>query len=59
MLRKADQAGVSVKREAIEKFGQTIALFEGVEDWFARTTAYGKKRAWQSSISSFHLVFGK
>ncbi len=29
MLRKADQAGVSVKREAIEKFGQTIALFEG------------------------------
>jgi phosphoserine phosphatase len=43
MLRKADQAGVSVKKEAIERFGQSIDLFEGVEDWFARTTDYGKK----------------
>jgi haloacid dehalogenase-like hydrolase len=44
MLRKADQAGVSVKREAIEKFGESIELFEGVESWFARVNKYGRAR---------------
>src|SRR5271166_6440901 len=44
MLRKADQAGVSVKREAIEKFGESIELFEGVESWFARVNEYGRAR---------------
>jgi hypothetical protein len=42
MLRKADQAGVSVKREAIEKFGEVIELFEGVEGWFPRVDEYGR-----------------
>jgi len=44
MLRKADQAGVSVKSEAIEKFGEGIELFEGVEDWFGRLNEYGRQK---------------
>ncbi|QGA58128.1 HAD family hydrolase [Brucella sp. 2280] len=44
MLRKADQAGVSVKREAIEKFGESIELFEGVESWFTRINEYARQR---------------
>ncbi len=44
MLRKADQAGVSVKREAIERFGESIELFEGVEGWFDRVNEYGRQR---------------
>lgn len=42
MLKKADQAGVSVRRESFEAFGKTIELFEGVEEWFSRINAYGK-----------------
>lgn len=42
MLRKADQARVSVKREAFESFGKTIELFDGVTDWFSRINAFGK-----------------
>jgi phosphoserine phosphatase len=42
MLRKADQAGVSVKKEKFESFGKTIKLFDGVQDWFPRINAFGK-----------------
>ena len=42
MLRKADQASVSVKRKAIEKYGERIELFEGVEGWFVRVNEYGR-----------------
>ncbi len=42
MLRDADHAGVSVKRDAILNFGKTIELFDGVEDWFSRINAYGR-----------------
>ena len=41
MLRKADAAGVPVKREDFEKQGESIRLFEGVEGWFDRITEYG------------------
>ncbi len=44
MLRKADQAGVSVKRKAIKKYGEGIELFEGVEGWFDRVNEYGRSR---------------
>ena len=44
MLRKADAAGVSVKREDFEKRGESIRLFQGVEGWFDRITDYGRSR---------------
>lgn len=42
MLRKANAAGVPVRREDFKARGKSIQLFEGVEDWFDRITAYGK-----------------
>lgn len=44
MLRKADANAVSVKREAIEKFGESIELFEGIEGWFSRVNEYGRSK---------------
>jgi phosphoserine phosphatase len=52
MLRKADQAGVSVKREAFETFGKTIELFEGVNDWFSRIDEFGRA----NEISVEHYI---
>jgi phosphoserine phosphatase len=42
MLRKANSAGVPVRREDFKARGKSIQLFEGVEDWFDRITTYGK-----------------
>lgn len=44
MLKEAEYAGVSVKREAFEKFGETIELFQGVETWFDRINDFGKSK---------------
>ncbi len=41
LLRKADAAGVSVKEKNLEKFGEKIKLFKGVQEWFDRINAYG------------------
>lgn len=43
MLRKADQAEISVKRKAFEDYGKRIELFKGVEGWFDRINEYGRK----------------
>ena len=56
MLRKADQAGVSVKREAIEKFGEGIELFDGVEGWFGRINEYGRQK--EVNIQHFIISSG-
>lgn len=42
MLRKADAAGVPVRRDDFKARGKAIQLFEGVEDWFDRITVYGR-----------------
>ena len=42
MLRKASDAKVPVKKEDFEKQGQSIELFEGVEEWFDRISEYGR-----------------
>ena len=47
MLRKADAAGVLVKKEDFEKQGESIRLFEGVEGWFDRITEYGRGKGVQ------------
>ena len=44
LLRKADAAGVSVTRKNLEKFGEKIKLFNGVQDWFNRVNAYGREK---------------
>ncbi|KPP84981.1 MAG: haloacid dehalogenase-like hydrolase [Rhodobacteraceae bacterium HLUCCA08] len=44
MLREADHAGVSVKRESFSNFGGTIELFDGVKDWFDRINRFGRER---------------
>jgi hypothetical protein len=44
MLRKADAAGVRVGREDFKARGKAIVLFEGVEGWFDRMTAYARTK---------------
>jgi len=44
MLRKADEAGVSIRRNDFKEHGRKITLFEGVPDWFDRITKYGKSK---------------
>jgi hypothetical protein len=52
MLRDADHASVSVKKEEILKFGKDITLFEGVESWFKRINEYGRSK----EISVTHYI---
>ncbi len=44
MLRKADEAGVSIRRNDFKEHGRKIRLFEGVLGWFDRITKYGKSK---------------
>jgi len=44
MLDKANAAHVPVRKEDFVEFGRSVALFEGVVDWFDRIDAYGKKQ---------------
>lgn len=42
MLRAADQANRSIRREQIEEHGKAVELFSGVVDWFERVNNRGK-----------------
>jgi len=53
MLKKADAAGVPVRRDDFVKRGRKIELFEGVAEWFDRITQYGKSRGVRIS---HHLI---
>ena len=44
MLDKAQAAHVPVRKADFVNFGRSVALFEGVVDWFERINAYGKQR---------------
>lgn len=44
MLRKAQTNGISLKKESFQKFGESVELFHGVEEWFDRINEYGKKK---------------
>jgi hypothetical protein len=44
MLDKAHTAKVPVRKENFVEFGRSVALFEGVIDWFDRIDAYGRRR---------------
>lgn len=42
MLQEAKANNISLKRKSFKKFGDQIALFKGVEEWFALINEYGK-----------------
>ena len=44
MLKRAREKGIPVRREDFLRHGDGLPLFDGVEDWFARITAYGAAR---------------
>lgn len=44
MLRKANAAGVPVRRDDFKARGRTIELFPGVEGWFDRITEYARSK---------------
>lgn len=43
MLQKAKANDISLKKENFRKFGESVELFNGVEEWFERINEYGKK----------------
>ncbi|WP_353641024.1 HAD family hydrolase [Mesorhizobium sp. WSM2239] len=43
MLKKAEQAQVTVKKEDFENYGRNLQLFDGVTEWFKRINFYGKE----------------
>ena len=44
MMKKMDDSGKHLTKEYLNKMGHNIELFDGVEEWFERINAYGKKR---------------
>lgn len=47
MLRNASTAGVAVRKTDFAEHGQTVKLFEGVDEWFDRITDYGQSKGIQ------------
>lgn len=44
MIEKATpESKVKITREAFQKYGETVKLFEGVECWFRRINSFGKE----------------
>lgn len=44
MLMRARAKGIPVRREDFHRHGTGLPLFEGVEGWFDRITAFGKRK---------------
>lgn len=42
MLHKASSKGVTVRKEDFARYGKSVALFDGVIDWFDRINAYAQ-----------------
>ena len=47
MLDKANAEHVPVRKENFVDFGRSVSLFEGVNGWFDRINAYGKKQGFK------------
>lgn len=43
MAQKAKEKGIDLSRESLRKMGQQVEFFDGVETWFKRINAYGKR----------------
>ena len=44
MFDEAKKAGIKLRREDFNKFGESVELFNGVKEWFSLINEYGKKR---------------
>ena len=44
MLKKAGEKGVPVRLSDFRKLGDTVTLFEGVQEWFGRIDAYSQSK---------------
>ncbi len=44
MIQKASAKGVSIRKEDFVKYGRSVALFEGVTDWFQRINSYATSK---------------
>lgn len=42
MIKKANEAGVSVRRQDFVNHGKSVKLFKGVKSWFKHANEYGK-----------------
>lgn len=42
MIKTAEGNDISLKRESFQRFGEQIALFDGVKEWFGMMNAYAK-----------------
>ena len=47
MIREAQAKGVSLRRSAFQRSGQSVKLYEGVEEWFDRINRYGEERGFK------------
>lgn len=52
MIDKAKIGDIGTTRQAFKKYGKTVKLFDGVEDWFERIIEHGKKK----DISIEHYI---
>lgn len=43
MMDKAAQKGMPISRQALQRLGRDVKLFEGVTQWFDRVSAYGRE----------------
>lgn len=44
MIQKATAKGIPVRKEDFVKYGRSVALFDGVNDWFDRINAYAESQ---------------
>jgi hypothetical protein len=52
MLQKAQAKGLKIDKKTFTDFGQKLILFPGVESWFKRVNAHGKK----AKVSVEHYI---
>jgi len=44
MLKKAEEAGIRITRQAFREYGAKVGFFPGVEGWFGRISAYAASK---------------
>ena len=52
MLKEAEEKGISLTKENLTSFGEDIALFDGVEDWFTRINKFAR----ENGIELHHYI---
>ncbi len=47
MIREAQAKGISLRRSAFQRSGESVKLYAGVEEWFDRINRYGEERGFK------------